>query len=211
MTAQTGQTGQNGQSGRTDNRRPPHPRRLSARDTAMVAVFAGVVAALGVVPPIAVTGSAVPITAQSMGVMLAGAILGARRGFWSLLLFVALVTVGLPLLSGGVGGLGVYATGRVGFLLGFPFAAYAVGWLAERSGSPYRLIPGLAGNVVGGILVLYAFGTLGLATVGRLGLAEALVGLSFYLPGDLAKAVLAAFVARGVHAAYPGLLRDGRR
>lgn len=201
MTAQTGLTG------RTGTRLH---RRLSARDTAMVAVFAGVVAALGVVPPIAVTGSAVPITAQSMGVMLAGAILGARRGFWSLLLFVALVTVGLPLLAGGVGGLGVYATGRAGFLLGFPFAAYAVGWLAERTASPYRLIPGLAGNVVGGILVLYAFGTLGLATVGRLGLSEALVGLLLYLPGDLMKAVVAALIARGVHAAYPGLLRDGR-
>ena len=76
------------------------------------------VAALGLVPAFTPPGFAVPITAQSLGVMLAGSILGARRGALSLVLLLVLVAVGLPLLAGGRGGLGVFAGPSVGFLLG---------------------------------------------------------------------------------------------
>ena len=85
-------------------------RRSSSRDLALIATFTGVVAALGLVPAFVPPGFTVPITAQSLGVMLAGAVLGARRGFWALALFLVLVAVGLPLLAGGRGGLGVFAT-----------------------------------------------------------------------------------------------------
>src|SRR5688500_6271691 len=98
----------------------------SSRDLAMVAVFAGIVAALGLVPAVSVLGGAVPITAQSLGVMLAGAVLGPRRGALALLLFLGLVALGLPLLAGGRGGLGVFAGASVGYLVGFPVAAFAV-------------------------------------------------------------------------------------
>ena len=84
-------------------------RRATSRDLALIATFTGVVAALGLVPALAPFGIPVPITAQSLGVMLAGAVIGARRGFLSLALFLVLVAVGLPLLSGGRGGLGVFA------------------------------------------------------------------------------------------------------
>ena len=87
--------------------------RSTSRDLALIATFTGVVAALGLVPLFTPPGFPVPITAQSLGVMLAGAILGARRGFCSLLLFLVLVAVGLPLLAGRRGGLGVFA-GPVG-------------------------------------------------------------------------------------------------
>jgi hypothetical protein len=63
-------------------------RRFTSRDLALVAVFCGIVAALGVVPALHPFGQAVPITAQSMGVMVAGALLGARRAGLALLLFV---------------------------------------------------------------------------------------------------------------------------
>ena len=105
-----------------------------ARDAALIAVFAGFVAALGVVPAFHPPGFSVPITAQSLGVMLAGAILGGRRGFAALVLFLALVAIGLPLLAGGRGGLGVFASPSVGFLLAWPVAAFVVGWLIERGG-----------------------------------------------------------------------------
>lgn len=180
--------------------------RSSARDLALVATFTGVVAALGLVPAFLPPGFSVPITAQSLGVMLAGAVLGARRGALSLVLLLVLVAVGLPLLAGPTGGLGVFATPRVGFLLGFPLAAYVVGWLTERGGPRYRLAWGLVANVVGGILVLYALGIAGLAAVGGLSVEAAVVAIWVFLPGDVVKVVVAALVARGVHAAYPGLL-----
>lgn len=185
-------------------------RRLPARDLALVAVFVGIMAALGLVPAFFPFGSAVPITAQSLGVMLAGAILGARRGAMSLAVFVVLVAAGLPLLAGGVGGLGVFATPRVGFLVGFPVAAYAVGLVTERIGAPYSLPGGFLANVLGGVVVLYAFGILGIMAVARVGLDTATTSVAIFVPGDLVKALVAALIARGVHAGYPGLLSRRR-
>jgi biotin transport system substrate-specific component len=186
-------------------------RRSSSRDLALIATFTGVVAALGLVPAFVPPGFTVPITAQSLGVMLAGAVLGARRGFWALALFLVLVAVGLPLLAGGRGGLGVFATASVGFLLCYPVAAFVIGWLTERGGPTYRLPWGLVANTVGGIVVLYAAGIAGLVAVAHLGVWEATALNGWYLVGDAVKVVVAALVARGVHAAYPGLLGGSRR
>ncbi len=188
----------------------PAPRTTS-RDLALIATFAGVVAALGLVPAFVPPGFTVPITAQSLGVMLAGAVLGARRGFLSVALLLVLVAVGLPLLAGGRGGLGVFATPSVGFLLGWPVAAFVIGWLTERGGSTYRLAWGLVANAVGGIIVLYAAGIAGIAAVAGISVQAAAVSTWIFIPGDLIKVVLSALVARGVHAAYPGLLGTGRR
>ena len=80
---------------------------MSTKDIVYIALFAAVMAVLGLFPPITLPISGVPVTAQSLGPMLAGAILGARRGGLSILLFVALVALGLPLLSGGRGGFGI--------------------------------------------------------------------------------------------------------
>jgi biotin transport system substrate-specific component len=181
-----------------------------ARNAALVAVFAGFVAALGLVPMFQPPGFSVPITAQSLGVILAGAILGGRRGFAALVLFLALVAVGLPVLPGGRAGLGVFFTPSVGFLLGFPLAAFVVGWLTERGGAPYRLSWGIVANVVGGIVVLYAAGIAGIAAVTGMSVGAATVASWIYIPGDLTKVVLAALIARGVHAAYPGLIAARR-
>ena len=183
-------------------------RRFGARDLALVAVFCGIVAALGVVPALYPFGQAVPITAQSMGVMLAGALLGAQRAGLALLLFIALVAAGLPLLAGGAGGIGMFVTPRAGFLIGFPLAAFAVGWITERIAVPYRLMPGMLANVLGGIVVLYIPGILGIALFGKLSLPAAAAAALVFVPGDLVKAVLAAVVARGVHRAYPLHLRN---
>jgi|SRR6478735_3876825 biotin transport system substrate-specific component len=184
-------------------------RRLPVRDLAYIATFAAIVAVLGLVPPVVLPVSGgIPVTAQSLGVMLAGAILGARRGFFALLLFVALVALGLPLLSGGRGGLAVFVGPSAGFVIGFPFAAFAVGWFTERfcRDGRYRLGRGIAAALLGGVGVLYVFGAVGFMMVTQLSPLPVLV----FIPGDVIKAVIAALVARGVHAAYPGLLATSR-
>jgi len=186
---------------------PRTSRRFSARDLALIATFSGVMAALGAIPAFTPAGSTVPITAQSMGVMLAGAVIGARRGAASMVLFLALIAIGLPLLAGGRGGLSVFSSPTVGYDLGFVLAAYVVGWLTDRFGAPYQLLPGVIANLLGGVVVLYALGIPGTAWRAHISLHAAFTGAAVYLPGDCAKAVIAAFVARGVHAAYPGLLR----
>lgn len=182
--------------------------RSTSRDLAMIAVFAGVTAALGLVPPLYVPGVPAPISAQSLGVILAGAVLGARRGALSQLLFLALVALGLPLLAGGRGGLGVFMGMSVGFLLGWAPAAWLVGFLTERFGAPYRLLTGIVANALGGIMLLYAFGIAGFVARAHMSLGKAITANAVYLIGDSIKVVLAALIAQGVHRAYPGLLRD---
>lgn len=172
-----------------------------------MATFAGLVAALGLVPALYPFGAAVPITAQSLGVMLAGAILGPRRGALALLVLLVLVATGLPLLAGGRGGLGVFFGPSVGYLVGWPVAAFVVGWLTQKGGAPYKLSWGIVANVAGGIVALYVLGIAGTALVADLSVGAAAVGALVFVPGDVAKAVLAAGIARGVHASYPGLIR----
>ena len=92
------------------------------KNIAYIALFAALIAVLGLIPKITLAFG-VPITAQSLGVMLCGTVLGARRGALAVLLFLALVAMGLPLLAGGRGGLGVFASPTVGFLIGFPVAS----------------------------------------------------------------------------------------
>jgi biotin transport system substrate-specific component len=188
----------------------PTPSPSSSRDLALIAVFAGIVAALGLVPAVSVLGGSVPITAQSLGVMLAGAILGPRRGALALLLFLGLVALGLPLLAGGRGGLGVFGAPSVGYLVGFPVAAFAVGALTYAVGAPYRLAWGVVANVLGGVVLLHLLGIAGLVLRAGMALDDAVATDLVFVPGDVVKAVLCAVVARGVHAASPGLLPERR-
>ncbi|GAA8849922.1 biotin transporter BioY [Helicobacter pylori] len=182
----------------------------TGRDLAQVAVFAGIIAVLGLIPAIAPFGNAVPITAQSLGIMLAGAILGARRGALAVLVLLALVALGLPLLAGGRGGLGVFAGPSVGYLIGWPIAAWAIGAMTQAMGTPYRTAVGIGINVLGGVLLLNLLGVIGMVLRADLSVSAALVAAAPFVPGDLAKAVIAAVVAKGVHAAYPGLIRARR-
>lgn len=181
------------------------------RDIALIATFAGLIAVLGLVPGFAPFGFPVPITLQTLGVMLAGAILGPRRGAGAVLFFVLLVALGLPLLAGGRGGLGVFAGPSAGYVVGFPVAAWVIGALTYRRGAPYRIVPGTASIIVGGIVVLYAIGIPVTAWRAGIGLPAAAVGSALFLVGDLAKAVLAGVVASAAHRADPSLLAAAPR
>ena len=73
------------------------------------------------------TFTPVPITLQTIGVLLAGGILGARLGAISQIVFLLLVATGLPLLSGGRGGIGVFVGPSAGYLLSYPLTHFALG------------------------------------------------------------------------------------
>jgi biotin transport system substrate-specific component len=115
------------------------------------------------------------------------------------------VAAGLPLLSGGRGGLGVFAGPSVGYLVGFPIAAFVTGWLMERTTLPVGFAAGAAA-VIGGIGVLYVFGITGLSIMLDKTLAEAaFLGMAF-LPGDILKAVLAGLVTQSLARMRPASL-----
>lgn len=174
------------------------------RNVSLIALFAALIAVLGLVPKIDLV-SGVPITAQSLGVMLCGTVLGARRGALAVLLFVFLVALGLPLLAGGRGGLGVFAGPSVGYIIGFPFAAFVAGWVTEHWRAGVGL-PAFAGAVLGGIVVLYAFGVPGMALVLGKSLPEAMLLAAPFLAGDIIKAGLAGLITSGIAKVRPGVV-----
>ncbi len=174
------------------------------RSLSHIALFAALIAVLGFVPQIMLPFG-VPITAQSLGVMLCGTVLGARRGALAVLLFLALVALGLPLLSGGRGGLGVFASPTVGFLIGFPIAAFVAGLVTEKLRLAILPAAGI-GAFLGGVVALYAFGIPGLALMLDKTLTEAALMVAAFLPGDLIKVVFAALITQGIARMRPDAL-----
>lgn len=172
------------------------------RNLTMIALFAALIAALGLIPALTL-GFGVPITAQTLGVMLCGTILGAKRGALAALLFVALIALGLPLLAGGRGGLGVFASPTVGFLLGWPIAAFVTGFIVERwRAAPLGIVAGIA-SVIGGIGVIYGCGIIGMSIVLDKTLAEAALLVTAFLPGDAIKAIVAGALTGALAKARP--------
>ena len=176
---------------------------MRIQDIVYVSLFAALTAVLGLVPPINVGVVPVPITAQALGPMVAGSILGSRRGGLSQALFLLLVAMGLPLLTGGRGGLSVFVGPSAGYLFGFALAAAAIGWATERLWHRLGFIEALAINLLAGVLVIHACGIPVLAAVSGLSLAKASLGALVFLPGDCLKAIIAALIAVFVKRGYP--------
>lgn len=188
---------------------PAAASRTAGRDVALVSVFAALLVVLALVPAVPVGAAGVPITLQSLGVLLAGLVLGPWRGVAAVAVYIALGLAGLPVFAGGVGGLAVLAGPTVGYVLGWLPATFVTGVgaalvLRRRRGR----LPGLIlAGAAGGVLVTYLGGWLGLQLVAGLDpLAAFLGGVLPFLPGDGLKLVVAAFVAASVHRAFPDVL-----
>lgn len=72
----------------------------------------------------------------------------------------------------------------------------------------YRIIAGIGINLLGGVVILYAFGIVGMMVRGHMSFVAAWSANAAFIPLDAAKAVVTALVASQVHRAYPALLRD---
>ena len=113
--------------------RPVMHRRSSELLYDLGLVAAGsVLVALSAQVAVALPFSPVPVTGQTLAVLVVGMLLGPRRGALSLILYATEGAAGLPVFAGGSYGLSRLAGPTAGYLLGFIVAAWAVGWLAER-------------------------------------------------------------------------------
>ena len=131
----------------------------------------------------------VPITGQTLGVLLTGAALGSRRGAATMALYLILGGVGAPVFAGWGSGL-VWTLASGGYIIGFIPAAFIVGWLAERGWDrrPWVLAAMLLGNAA-----IYVPGLLQLAYFVPEGKVLEF-GLWPFIPGDLVKLYLASLL-----------------
>jgi len=135
----------------------------------------------------------VPLTVQNLGVLLVGLLLGSRRGFAAMVLYLVEGLVGLPVFSPtGIGGAAQLFGVTGGFLLAYPFVAFLAGYVLERGTKTFAraAVAGLLAEILlfaGGLSWLYVF-THSLAKA-------AYLGLYWFLAAEVMKVMFAAAIA----------------
>ena len=174
--------------------------KLTTRDLAYIAVFAVLLAICSWIS-IPMT---IPVTLQTFGVFLACIVLGGRRGTISIIIFILLGAVGIPVFSGFTGGIGIILGNTGGYIVGFIFTALIM-WLFEKlfNGALWATIV----SMILGLIVCYAFGTAWFMIVyakasGAVGLATVLgwCVIPFIIP-DIVKIILALIVGKRLNVA----------
>lgn len=171
------------------------PRAANWLRDAVLVVSSGLLVAVLAQIEIPLPFTPVPITGQTFGVLLVGAVLGSKRGAASLAFYLVMGVIGLPFFAGGAHGLSILTGATGGYLIGFVLAAYGIGLLAERGlerSARTSLIPFLIGT-----LIIYSCGITWLAVaLGSFSQAIA-AGLIPFLIGDAIKWVAASLVLPG--------------
>lgn len=136
--------------------------------------------------------SPLPITGQTLAVLSAGAVLGARAGGLAMLCYLGEGALGAPVFANGSGGAGVLIGYSAGYLWAFPVAAFVAGWLIERQSGRYGVASVLTALLLGDALI-FGSGVAWLGHTFHAGLSRAAeLGLWGYIPGDLTKIILVA-------------------
>jgi len=179
-----------------DRRRPAVLADLASgallADVVLILAAASLVGALAQVA-VRIPGTPVPITGQTLGVLVAGCALGSRRSVAAMLVYAGLGFAGLPWFVGHTAG---WQGASTGYLLGFVLAAGVCGLLAERGGD--RTLARALGTMVVGEVCMYSVGVVWLAFDLHVGAGRAVaLGLTPFLVGDGLKMVLAAALLPG--------------
>jgi len=185
----------------------PIRHAFSTTNIALVSVFAGLLAASTLWPGAELL-SGVPITLQTLAVLLAGASLGPWRGAASVVLYLVVGTAGAPIFSGRSGGFSAWTGPTAGFLGGFVVAAFVTGWLVRRMRVRGQLTTtGIVGAcAVGSLVVLNLIGWGFFSMRLHTSIADTAAFASPFLAGDIIKVFIAGTAAAAVHRAYPTLL-----
>ncbi|HHY38355.1 MAG TPA: biotin transporter BioY [Clostridia bacterium] len=175
-------------------------RGLTVNELVLAGFFAAVTSVLAYIK-IPIPIGPVPISGQTLGVMLSGGLGGPVTGAAAQAVYVLLGLVGIPVFAGGTSGPGVLLGPTGGYLWSFVPGAYVIGFLLKRHGkvgSPeakYRYLKAFTACMIGGVGIVYVCGVSQLALVAHLGIVRAVVvGALPFLAGDVMKALIAAFV-----------------
>lgn len=178
---------------------------LSTTDLALAATFAALIA---VCAQITVSSVGAPFTLQMFGIFLAASVMGATRGFLTVLLYLAVGTAGLPVFARGGAGPGEWVGPTGGYLVAFPLAALIVGWAAHRvirrNPASFVVVVSIVAAIVT-VALVGTLGTLGMAMKLDVSLAVAWGYATPFFVADIVKGVVAAIVAAAVLRAFPQL------
>jgi biotin transport system substrate-specific component len=171
----------------------PQERALEASRQVALVVGASLVVALCAkitIPLMPLTP--VPLTVQNLGVLLVGLLLGSRRGFAALALYLAEGAAGLPVFSPGPGGILQLLGPTGGFLLAYPFVAFLAGYVYERGAKSFvrAAVAGLLAEIL-----LFAGGLTGLYLYTHSLAKAAYFGLYWFIAAETIKVMVAAVVA----------------
>ncbi|OEY03771.1 biotin transporter BioY [Corynebacterium sp. Marseille-P4321] len=183
----------------------------TAQDIALIAVFAAITIALGFVA-LPVGGFGVPLVLQNASVILAGLVLGRRRGLAAAAVFL-LIGLALPVLAGGRTVISALGGTTVGYLVGYLVSAWVAGAIAYLA--PFKnnravtvLILILAAFVA--LFFQYLFGVFGLMWRADLDFVAAWEAQLPFMGPDAVKVGIMVAVAAAVHAAFPDLRRGSK-
>lgn len=158
------------------------------------ALFAALTAAVAVVK-IPLPFTPVPITLQTLMVLLSGAMLGANYGTLAMIIYLLLGMIGLPVFAGGSSGIGALLGPTGGFLFSFPIAAFVIGKLAKNKKVITLLVAMLTGT-----LIIYLFGAIQGTLVTHLGLTAIFTGWILpFIIGDAIKLLLAVWIVKSIN------------
>ncbi|MFI5069734.1 MAG: biotin transporter BioY [Terriglobales bacterium] len=140
-------------------------------------------------------GTPVPLTLQNFGVLLVGLMLGSRRGFAALLLYLAEGAAGLPVFSiGGLGGIAQLLGPTGGYLFAYPLAAGLAGLIMERRARTFARAA--AGSILGDV-VLFAGGITWLTVYTHSFALAIRFGLYWFIFAEVIKVMCASAIASG--------------
>ncbi|TCS95094.1 biotin transporter BioY [Hazenella coriacea] len=181
--------------------------RFQVRDLVLIPLFT---ALLAVVSTFSIPLGPVPITLQTLVVMLTGSVLGPKRGFLSMIVYIALAAVGAPVLAGGKSGLAALLGPTGGYIFSWPIAAFIIGVIvysfSKKSG--LKLWHIIIAHLIGGTILIHLCGfTWFVVTTGAPLVKETFMSvLVIFLPGDVIKVVFGAIVVLALHKAIPNLI-----
>lgn len=181
---------------------------MKAKDITLISLFAALTS-IGAF--ISIPLGPVPLTLQTLFVLVSGYVLGARKAAFSQLIYISLGLIGLPIFAGFSGGVQSVLKPSFGFLIGFVAGAYVIGTMSRKSKGFFSF---LASGAFG-TLVIYVFGLPYMAFIlnyvmdSGLSLEKILsIGVIAFIPGDLIKLIIAAYLGKRLNISVLSSDRD---
>ncbi|RXT57837.1 biotin transporter BioY [Lacticaseibacillus chiayiensis] len=177
---------------------------MQTKTLTRMGLLLAVLIGLAFAPPITIGFLGVPIVLQNMGVMLVALLLPTRPATITIGLLLALAALGLPVLTGGRGGIAVFMGPTAGFMYGWLLTPLAYAGITHYLKQDSWVTKAL-GMTLGSVLLTELLGAAWLAATTNMTFVSALLSVLIYIPGDLLKMALSVLVVQQLTAVMPAL------